>query len=503
MTLATATPADAELLRRYAEEGAEAAFSELVRRHLDVVHSAALRQVGGNSAAAADIAQAAFTELARQASRLARHTALVGWLYTTTHRLAVRHVRDESRRQRREWEAHAMQETHRSPDPEADWNRLAPVLDEAMHELAEADRIALLLRHFERRPFAEVGSRLGLNENAARMRVDRALDKLRARLAKRGITSTASALSVALGGPAVVAAPAGLAGGIVAATVAASGTASALGIWSLMASTKAKVALIALSSGLLGTGFWVQQRQLERMRRQHLAAEESLSAANSELAALRSVNADVSNRLTQSADVMDEVLRLRGEVARLRRERVGGIEEAPPAKREAGDQDLGRGTAGTVVSSSIPRGQLLLTGGWTAPSGKRVLVVIQHEIDSSGELPAITLSTTTLEADDDVLATKGFAEFLTPVSEQRPQRFISPADLQTMLNDSIAGMTLSASPKLTTYSGRQGSLALTQDGSDVAMNFDLVPYLATDGGLELTLVYGTRPVPPANLREAP
>ena len=245
---------EAELLRRYADERSEAAFEEVVRRNLNLVHSAALRQVCGNPAAAADIAQAVFTELACQANRLTRHPALVGWLYTTTHRMAARYVRDETRRRRREHEAHAMQETHRSTDPEADWNRLAPVLDEAMHELAEADRNALLLRHFQQRPCAEVGAQLGLSENAARMRVDRALERLRKHLARRGITSTASAVVLALNGPAVAAAPAGLAANISAGALAAGAlTASAFGLLSLMSSTPFKVGAVVLGCALLRT----------------------------------------------------------------------------------------------------------------------------------------------------------------------------------------------------------------------------------------------------------
>ncbi len=320
MMPADATPTDAELLRRYSDERSEAAFAELVRRHLDVVHSAALRQVGGNSAAAADIAQAVFTELARKASRLTRHPALVGWLYTTTHRLAVRQVRDESRRQRREREAHAMHEAHRSPDPEADWNRLAPVLDEAMHELAEADRLALLLRHFEQRPFADVGARLGLGENAARMRVDRALDRLRARLAKRGITSTGSALALALGGPAVVAAPAGLAANIAAGAMAAGApTASTFGLLSFMASSKLKVGAVILGFGLLGTAFIVQRHDYNELKEENTRLQRSLTKAELDLESLHKdakQNVAESNRLL---DEKDELLRLRGRVAELLR----------------------------------------------------------------------------------------------------------------------------------------------------------------------------------------
>jgi hypothetical protein len=85
------------------------------------------------------------------------------------------------------------------------------VLDDALHELTETDRDALVLRFFENLSLREVGTRLGVNENAARMRVDRALDKLQELLSRRGITSTSSALAAALVAGAVVSAPAGLA----------------------------------------------------------------------------------------------------------------------------------------------------------------------------------------------------------------------------------------------------------------------------------------------------
>jgi RNA polymerase sigma factor (sigma-70 family) len=49
-----------------------------------------------------------------------------------------------------------------------------------MIELAESDREAILMRYFEKRQLREIGERLGLSEEAARKRVDRALEKLRA-----------------------------------------------------------------------------------------------------------------------------------------------------------------------------------------------------------------------------------------------------------------------------------------------------------------------------------
>ncbi|MCW5557577.1 MAG: sigma-70 family RNA polymerase sigma factor [Verrucomicrobiae bacterium] len=202
---------DSELLQQFVRDGSDGAFTELVRRHVDLVYSAALRQVGLDAQTAEDVTQTVFTDLARKSRRLTRHPTLTGWLYSSTRLAAAQHRRAESRRLARETAAHAMSQLL-SPDvSEPDWNSLRPVLDEAMHDLNEADREAVLLRFFERRPLADIGAQLGLSENTARMRVERALDKLHAALARRGITSTAAALSLALGAHAVGAAPVGLA----------------------------------------------------------------------------------------------------------------------------------------------------------------------------------------------------------------------------------------------------------------------------------------------------
>jgi RNA polymerase sigma factor (sigma-70 family) len=190
---------DTELLRQFARDGSEAAFAELVRRHVDLVYSAALRQVDPDVQAAEDVTQVVFTDLARKAGKLGHLTSLAGWLYGSTRFEAMQHHRSKFRRITRETAAHAMSQMLATAAPEPDWNRLQPVLDEAMCDLPDDDREAVLLRYFEKRPLAEVGARLGLSENTARMRVDRALDKLHAALGKRGITSTAAALGTVLG----------------------------------------------------------------------------------------------------------------------------------------------------------------------------------------------------------------------------------------------------------------------------------------------------------------
>ena len=169
---------DAALLRRYAEEGSEAAFAELVHRHVDLVYGAALRRTGGDAHRAHDVAQQVFITLARDARKLSRHAVLAAWLHTATRNAALNLMISEQRRQTREAEAVALEAAaNTGADPE--WDRLRPLLDTAIDELPEADRAAVVLRFLEKRPFAEVGSLLQVSEDAARMRTDRALDKLR------------------------------------------------------------------------------------------------------------------------------------------------------------------------------------------------------------------------------------------------------------------------------------------------------------------------------------
>ncbi|HLP78667.1 MAG TPA: sigma factor, partial [Candidatus Paceibacterota bacterium] len=126
---------DAELLSRYAADQSETAFAELIRRHVDLVYSAALRLMNGDVHSAQDITQQVFVEVARQSKDLSRHPALVGWLYTATRQMASRARRTEQRRQAREQEANTMNELLHDHVPPIDWNQLRPVIDDVMHEL--------------------------------------------------------------------------------------------------------------------------------------------------------------------------------------------------------------------------------------------------------------------------------------------------------------------------------------------------------------------------------
>jgi RNA polymerase sigma factor (sigma-70 family) len=312
---------DTELLRRYVEERSEAAFTELVHRHVNLVYSAALRETSGDMGLAQDIAQDVFRELANKAPRLLPHPSVAGWLYRSVRLVAANARRSEQRRRRREEEAHhAMNESLAEGSPNQVWQQVQPELDDALHKLSETDRSAVVLRFLEDRTLREVGGVLGLNENAARMRVDRALDRLRAVLAKRGITSTASGLAAALAAGAVTPAPEAWAATIASAALAGSATAGSttLAFFQIMGLTKIQLGIIgALVLAGVCTPVW-QQTRLRRIE----AENTQLRAQQNELAASR----DKAGRLSQAdsdraeleqlrkwqAQVQPELMRLRG-----------------------------------------------------------------------------------------------------------------------------------------------------------------------------------------------
>jgi RNA polymerase sigma factor (sigma-70 family) len=227
---------DAELLRRYSEHGSEEAFTELVRRHVNLVYFTALRVVGGNAHLADDVTQRVFGDLARKASSLKDRPVIAGWLYTGTRYAAAHAVRSERRRRTHEQEGQEMNELCSAP--ECDWEQLRPIIDDSMDELNERDREVVLLRFFENRPMAEIGAKFSLSPDAARMRIDRALEKLRGLLAKRGIASTSAALAAAFISQSGMAAPSGLVAKVVLGVLSQTGaaTATTFGLWKILAS---------------------------------------------------------------------------------------------------------------------------------------------------------------------------------------------------------------------------------------------------------------------------
>jgi uncharacterized protein (TIGR03435 family) len=243
---------DIELLRQYAGENSEPAFAALVGRHVNFVYSNALRRTS-NPHAAEEITQAVFIILARKAKSFSRQAILTGWLHQTTRLTAANFLRTEIRRQHRESEAF-MQSVLNETDSEA-WTQIAPLLDDAISKLGERDRNAILLRYFENKSAREMAAALRVDEPAAQKRVTRAVEKLRAFFAKRGVTLTAAAIAGAVSANSVQAAPVGLAATVTAAAAkGAAVSASTLtlieGALKIMAWTKAKMA-VAVGVGVL------------------------------------------------------------------------------------------------------------------------------------------------------------------------------------------------------------------------------------------------------------
>jgi TonB family protein len=265
---------DAELIRRYKAEGSDEAFAELVQRHLGMVFHAALRLVGGDVHLAQDVAQRVFTDLARKAGGLGGRTVLAGWLYTATRLAAAQTVRAERRWRTREAEAMNMQEKVSDGDAAPLWEALRPVIDETWQA------------------YADIGKVLAVSEDAARVRADRALEKLRQMLVRRGVTSTATALGTVLAGQAL-AAPAGMAAGISGAALAAATTTAATAWLTFVGMTKWQVGLSAvLLTGGATAGIW-QQRMNRDLQQQYTRVENDFATLTVENERLRRLAAEV------------------------------------------------------------------------------------------------------------------------------------------------------------------------------------------------------------------
>ncbi|MES2924386.1 MAG: sigma-70 family RNA polymerase sigma factor [Verrucomicrobiota bacterium] len=215
---------DPQLLHAYAERRSEAAFAELVRRHIDLVHSAALRMVN-DADLAKDVSQGVFVALAKNSGKLTDHPVLSGWLHLTTRNIAAQTVRTDVRRRNREKEVASM---NAHPETDVPWEEIGPHLDAALGELSEPDRDAVLLRYFENKSAQEMAATLGISGEAAQKRVSRAVERLRDNFSKRGITAGIAGLSGVISVNAVQAAPVGLAASIPASVAIAASKAIAM-----------------------------------------------------------------------------------------------------------------------------------------------------------------------------------------------------------------------------------------------------------------------------------
>ena len=260
-------PTDSQLLRDYAGNHSEAAFSELVRRHLDFVYSAALRTVC-DLHLAEDVTQGVFMALAKSAAPLSERPVLSSWLHRTAQNIAAQTVRTIERRRAREQEVVMMNQLL-ATEPDAPWEHIAPHLDAALGELSDPDRDAVMLRYFERKSARQMAQILGTSDDAAQKRVSRAVERLRELFAKRGVTVGASSLAIVLSANAVQAAPVGLLVTISTAATAAgttiATTATTTATQAIAMTTLQKTIVTATVAVLAGAGIY-EARQASNAR---------------------------------------------------------------------------------------------------------------------------------------------------------------------------------------------------------------------------------------------
>ena len=317
---------DQQLLRDYTGTRSEAAFAELVRRHVDLVYSAAMRMVR-DAHLAEDVTQGAFVALARSAGQLTDRPTLSGWLHRTAQNIASKAVRTDVRRRVREQEAAAMNELL-ATESDAPWEQIAPHLDAALGELSEPDRDAVLLRYFEGKSACEMAQTLGVSDEAAQKRVSRAVERLREFLGKRGVTAGASGLAVVISANAVQAAPVGLA-----ATISTSAVLGGTTLVTTVTATKAivmttlqKTIITVTIAAAVGTGIYEAHQastlrsQVQSLQQQQALLTEQLSAIKTEKDRPSNLAAQAKDSRTLSQAQFSELLRLRGDVARLRGE---------------------------------------------------------------------------------------------------------------------------------------------------------------------------------------
>jgi RNA polymerase sigma factor (sigma-70 family) len=471
---------DRQLLDRYVKEGSQEAFAELVARHLNFVYSAALRQVRAPHAAQ-DVTQMVFTNLARKAGSLPRRVILAGWLHRDTRFTALDLLRSERRRHAREQEAIAMTPTCQQPEPEPDWEQLRPWLDETLDQMNPLDRDALLLRFFEQRSLREIGVVLGSGEEAARKRVARALGKLRELLIRRGVTASASALSLALTANGIHAAPPALASTIAASSLAAGGTVAG-GLTALhliktasMTASQLKTVLLAAVAVAGITTAILQHQAAEKIRAQN----RQLLEQNQGLAQAQEENQRLSNLLAQansaalSKDQTSELLRLRGQVGQLR----AGLRDAraafpsnslvqnpAPAKTDMAAPASQPFTA--TFTARIPTGQTLLTGGWSTAPGKRSFVLMTPVVNSfAGGNPQVTVTTSTIEMPEAMLSQFDIAQLKAEGRDSSVQTLLNPTGAGTLLktlNDPPDGVLVTHA-KITTADGMASQMTVIPD----------------------------------------
>jgi RNA polymerase sigma factor (sigma-70 family) len=310
---------DVELLREYAERRSEEAFASLVSRYSGLVFSVAARRVQ-NTQIAEEVTQGVFLLLARKARKISRQAVVSGWLFQAARFVSADITKAEARRKIREHEV-AQMDLNQDLGEGVDWEALTPLVDDSIGKLKPTERNAILLRFFERKNYPEMGQILGISEEAARKRVDRAVEKMRGFFAARDVAISGVALASALEIHLAQSAPQALAATVTKAVVAIPAVTITQAVLNMITCIQLKTAIAGGAFLAIAATALVESRTLSQLRnangelqqsQQQLLAEnqhqfQELQAARDEIVGVQAA--------------IRELSRLRGEVGQLRREK--------------------------------------------------------------------------------------------------------------------------------------------------------------------------------------
>src|SRR5579872_101849 len=500
---------DKQLIAQYAAERAEAPFAELVRRHLNLVYATALRHVNGDKDLAEDIAQTVFSDLARKANQLTRNTSVAGWLYTSARFAAANAVRSEARRRVREETANAMIDRDTNSDEAS--IELRFLVDDALDQLSQTDREAILLRYFESFDFAAVGEALGTTQNAARMRVERSLEKLRAILEKRGLTTTSAALAATFSEWAAKATPAELPRILVASAMsqaANSGTAMSplAKLWTAINSKV--VGAAAMFAVFAGAIYVVQDAARHKLGSAPLAPR----SLNNSTTAGGAGTTPALVRPTGDAHALQKLLERHD--ARVRAEREHRAEVArtnwDKATKEFDDwikasDGTGVQRFGAKIRVALGSGQTLVTGGWSPEPGKRIVAFVTLvQIDAAGNRAPpgtssgqISLESRVVSGKPEVFDKLGLQTVTAPGRESTVEKTMTSAEAETLASalEKADDTDLLAAPRVTTLDHSPAEVSVVQNEmiagqeQEVGLRVGTVPLQSwPDGSVDLGVV---------------
>ena len=345
--------------------------------------------------------------------------------------------------------------------------RIRPALDEAIMRLGNDDRLAITLRLLERRDLRSVGQALGINDDAAQKRVSRALDKMRVVLGRNGVTASAGAIGAALAAQETTAMPIGLAAGITTNVLSkTTGAAAKLTAKTFSMTSFSKAAVTAVLAVTVAAAVH-ETRQATKSRSALLSLQQEQANQDDRMKQLASERDEAQRQLValrdekaKSNDKDAELLRLRGEVTRLKRKEANPNEasQTPPGASGAMMRLPVISPDSLVnVHKVVSWDEVLVTGGWkqTSSTNRLFIFAAPKPGDASDSL---TIETHILELPEDQVGRYGLQDIHPRAStESETASILRRSQFESLLktaNDD-ASVRFLGSPSITTLSGKE------------------------------------------------